>query len=156
MIFVTVGSQLPFGRLIDAMDGLAAVLDEDIVAQTGQIGPWQNLSTVTNLAPDAFAELFMAARVVVAHAGIGTVLSAERYRIPLILVPRRHILGEHRNDHQMATARALEGRTGIYVAWQVDAVADLLNRSSLMPVEAESNYSRDTFLIRLKRILEQS
>lgn len=105
MIFVTVGTQLPFTRLIDAMDEIAGRLDEEIIAQTGPgEGNWSNLDCRKNLEPEEFGKLFSAARVIVAHAGIGTILSARSRRKPLILLPRRFSFGEHRNDHQMATA----------------------------------------------------
>ena len=35
---------------------------------------------------------------------------------PIILVPRRAALGEHRNDHQLATVRQLAERPGILIA----------------------------------------
>lgn len=125
MIFVTVGTQLPFPRLIQAMDGLAAAHGLEVVAQTGpapapsDVG---HLTAMEHLAPDRFEALFAAADRVVAHAGIGTVLTAKRLQRPLILLPRRHALGEHRNDHQLATAKALEGMPGLHIAWDTAAL----------------------------------
>ena len=127
MIFATTGTQLPFPRLIAALDALAPSLDERIVAQTGpDPAAYAHLETHETLAPDRFDALFAEARVVIAHAGIGSILSARRHGRPLILVPRRADIGEHRNDHQLATARALEARAGLCVAWEVEALARLL------------------------------
>ena len=42
---------------------------------------------------------------IVAHAGMGTILTALEIGKPLLVMPRRAALGEHRNDHQLATAR---------------------------------------------------
>jgi UDP-N-acetylglucosamine transferase subunit ALG13 len=36
---------------------------------------------------------------------------------PLVILPRKAALGEHRNDHQMATARRFANRAGVTVAW---------------------------------------
>lgn len=136
MIFVTTGTQLPFPRLIRAMNDLAPTLDEPIVAQIGpDDGAYPALEIVGHLSPAAFEEHFSNARAVVAHAGIGTILSAKRLGKPLILVPRRHDQGEHRNDHQMATAREVEGRTGLHIAWEIADLAPLLTGPPLAAAE---------------------
>ena len=134
LIFVTTGTQLPFSRLVAEMDRIAERLDEPVIAQ---VGPDQsehsNLDLKGRMPPDEFDATFQAARVVVAHAGVGSVLSARRFEKPIILVPRRFALGEHRNDHQMATAKALEERNGIYVAWEVEDIEGLLLHEDLVP-----------------------
>ncbi|OGS50798.1 MAG: glucuronosyltransferase [Erythrobacter sp. RIFCSPHIGHO2_12_FULL_63_10] len=117
MILVTVGLQLGFDRLIEAMDDIAPHLPAKVVAQigAGSLVP-RNMEFHRRLEPGRFMELVERARVVVGHAGVGTVLTAEKYRKPLIVFPRSSDLGEHRNDHQRATANALAGRPGISVA----------------------------------------
>ena len=57
-----------------------------------------------------------AAELVVAHAGIGSVVTAGEHGKPIVLLPRRARLGEHRNDHQRDTVAHLAGRPGIFVA----------------------------------------
>ena len=117
MILVTVGMQLGFDRLIRAMDALAPQLGMPVVAQTGG-GTFRplNMDIRDRIAPDEFEALAGQARLVVSHAGIGTVLTAQRCGAPVVLMPRRAGRGEHRNDHQLATVKALEGRPGIFVA----------------------------------------
>ena len=139
MILVTTGTQLPFPRLVAAMDRLAPRLDERVVAQVGpDAGAYANLETHARLDPETFEALFKEARLIVAHAGIGTVLAACRHEKPLVLMPRRHSLGEHRNDHQLATAEALRGRTGLYLAREEDDLAELLTqRDALLPMRDE-------------------
>ncbi|NNK77886.1 MAG: hypothetical protein HKP40_04155 [Litoreibacter sp.] len=139
MIFVTTGTQLPFPRLIDAMNELAGALDERIVAQVGpDHGNWPSLECRTHLSPKAFEAHFREARVVVAHAGIGSILSARVFRKPLIIMPRQYALGEHRNDHQIATAREVSARPGLYVAHDQVALRVLLARSDLQKPNAGS------------------
>lgn len=136
MIFVTTGTQLSFPRLIGAMNDLGPGLGEEIIAQIGpDTGVYPNLKIVEHMTPAAFEEAFGTARIVVAHAGIGTILSSKRLGKPLVLVPRRHDLGEHRNDHQLATAREVEGRPGLHVAWDVTALPALLARTDLAPTD---------------------
>lgn len=52
----------------------------------------------------------------VAHAGMGSVLTALEHDKPMLLMPRRAALLETRNDHQVATLRWLESKPGIYPA----------------------------------------
>lgn len=117
MILVTVGMQLGFDRLIAAMDALAPELAMPVVAQTGK-GSYQvrHMEAHPSMAPAAFEALVKAAHLIVSHAGIGTVITAARCRTPIVLMPRRADLGEHRNDHQLATVRQLGGRPGILIA----------------------------------------
>jgi UDP-N-acetylglucosamine transferase subunit ALG13 len=127
MIFVTVGTDGPFDRLITAVDGWAQeTARTDVVAQIGrsklrpQAMRWQEF-----LDPLQFKEHFAAAELVIAHAGMGTILSALRYEKPLLVLPRRATLGEQRNEHQMATARRLAEMGKVNVAFDV---AELLAR----------------------------
>jgi len=117
VILVTVGMQLGFDRLIRAMDALAPGLGAPVIAQVGK-GAYRpiNMDARISIAPGEFERLVQHARLIVSHAGIGTVLTAARFGKPLVLVPRRAALGEHRNDHQLATVRQLAGRPGIVVA----------------------------------------
>lgn len=131
MIFVTTGTQLPFPRMIDAVARIASELDEEIIAQVGPDTTARDFETHGTLAPAQFADFFGRARVVVAHAGVGSILSAKKFGKPVILMPRRHDLGEHRNDHQMATATEVEGRAGVYVAWDETQLRDILARPDL-------------------------
>ena len=151
MIFVTVGTQLAFPRLVDAMDRFAAKDDEPVVAQTGEAanGRWSHLDVRPALAPDAFGTLMREARVVIAHAGIGTILSAQRFARPLILVPRKAELGEHRNDHQVATARQLENRLGLRVAWTIEALEAALEQETPPPMSPDGSPGRAAFLTAL-------
>ena len=136
MIFVTTGTQLPFPRLIRAMDAIAAELPEAVVAQIGpDNASYAHVEIANSLSPAEFEDHFTRARVVVAHAGIGTILSARRIGKPLILVPRRYDMGEHRNDHQLATAKEVEGRPGLYIAWETEALAPLLQSTDLVPAD---------------------
>jgi UDP-N-acetylglucosamine transferase subunit ALG13 len=154
VIFVTVGTQLPFPRLIAQMDEIAGRLDEDVFAQTGpDAGDVKHLKTLTQLTPPEFEEKFRTARVVVAHAGIGTILSAKRYGKPVILLPRRADLGEHRNDHQLATARQVEKLTGVHVAWEADDLEALIAREALEPANEEMSATHQALVDRLSAFI---
>jgi UDP-N-acetylglucosamine transferase subunit ALG13 len=70
-----------------------------------------------------------AADAIVAHAGMGTILTALELGTPIVVMPRRAALGEHRNDHQLATARRFAEQGSIAVAFdeeQLHARLDVL------------------------------
>lgn len=119
MIFVTVGTQLGFDRLITAMDDWTAAQNGavDVLAQIGesQLKP-KAMRWSQSISPTEFNAAVAEAEIIVAHAGMGSVLTALELGKPLVLMPRRADLKEHRNDHQLATARWLVSRDGIFVA----------------------------------------
>lgn len=128
MIFATVGTQIPFDRLIRILDRIAAETDEEIVAQTSREAQFvpEHLDTVAFLTPSEFDAMFRRARLVVAHAGMGTIISAMEQGKPLIVFPRKASLGEHRNDHQQATAAQMKASGTVAVAFDEDELRRLI------------------------------
>lgn len=120
MIFVSVGSAFPFDRLIRTMDDWAARegAGEEIFAQIGR-GTYHpaHMGWKPSITESEFAETVGRAGVMVSHAGMGSVITALRHQTPIVLLPRRFEQGEHTTDHQMATARWLEPKNGVFVAW---------------------------------------
>ena len=79
MIFVTVGSQMPFRRLVQAVDEWAQRNPTvEVLAQIGRDGTFQPvaLHAFESVPPARYAELVQASDLVVAHAGMGSVLTA--------------------------------------------------------------------------------
>jgi len=116
LIFVTVGSQMPFGRLVRAVDEWASCNPEvEVIAQVGDDDTSQatHLHSFSSVPPDRYVELIRTCDLVVGHAGMGTVLTALEHAKPMLLMPRRHALQETRNDHQLATLRWLKITPGI-------------------------------------------
>lgn len=124
MIFVTVGTQGPFDRLVRAVDRWAAATGRtDVLAQ---IGPraWRpsHVRWTASLEPAEFRRTFEEAELIVSHAGIGTLVAALELGKTIVVLPRRARLHEHRNDHQMATAEHFCRKHGVAVA---ESEADL-------------------------------
>jgi len=118
MIFATVGTQLPFDRLLLSLDGWAATRpDVPVMAQTGaSTQRFRNIATVGHVSQSEFRTRLREARVVVAHAGMGTILTAAELGKPLILMPRLARFGEHRNDHQLDTVSEMARLSNVTVA----------------------------------------
>ena len=130
MIFITVGTDMPFDRLIRTVDQWArSSAREDCFAQIGE-GGWRpsHIRHSEFLEPPEFKRLLAEARIVIAHAGMGTILSALQAEKPLLVMPRHAALGEQRNDHQIATARELERKLNLAVAYDETDLLEHLDR----------------------------
>lgn len=125
MIFVTIGSMYPFDRLIRLMDQWTLETGrDDVFAQIGSEGAFEptHMKWARSLSQTDFRQVVQDAELIVAHAGMGSVITAGQFAKPIVLLPRIMELGEHNTDHQLATAAWLRTRDGIYVA---DTDADL-------------------------------
>ncbi len=118
MIFVTIGSMMPFDRMIRAVDEIAArTPDQAFFAQIGE-GAYEpgHMAFARMLSRRDFAAKMAEADLVIAHAGMGSVISAMELRKPIVILPRLAAAGEVNTDHQTATARWLAAKPGIHVA----------------------------------------
>lgn len=131
-IFLTVGSQMPFDRLTRAVvqwareerdgdEAFSPPADEgkatpvpngpNILAQIGLSSLTSNetqpLRCVKTLAPSDYRQACLDSHLIVAHAGMGSILTAMELNRPLIVMPRRGSRRETRNDHQWDTAMKL-------------------------------------------------
>jgi UDP-N-acetylglucosamine transferase subunit ALG13 len=130
VIFVTVGTQLAFDRLVSAVDRWAGAAGRtDVFAQIGpsELSP-AHVRASRFVEPDEFARVASEARAIVAHAGMGSILTALQLGRPIVIMPRLARLKEHRNDHQLATCARFRGTPGVYVADNEDALAGHLGR----------------------------
>ncbi|MGK2908986.1 MAG: glycosyltransferase [Sphingobium sp.] len=154
MILVTVGTQLPFDRLIEIVDEAAPRVGRPILAQTG-LGKYvpKNIDWRQMIDPIEFAEILSRVSLIVAHAGIGTLLMAQKHQKPIIVLPRRASLGEHRNEHQMATVKALEKREGVYVAWTSEDVARFMAEPSLAPMPSSADLGKSRLLDKISTFI---
>ncbi len=129
MIFATVGTQLPFDRLLLGLESWAERNPGvPVLAQTGATSRrFRHIETVPQLGQSEFRACFDAARLVVAHAGMGTILSAAEVGKPLILMPRRARFDEHRNDHQQDTACEMARLSNVTVVEDGEALHSALD-----------------------------
>lgn len=159
MIFVTVGVQLPFDRLIQRVDHWAQVRDaaEPVFAQIGTSAYQPKNINFSDFLDLREAEgKFKECSLIVAHAGVGSILSALKYKKPLIVMPRLAKNHEHRNDHQLATAKWAGQIKGVNVAWDGDELVNLLQRTdALISGDLMSNYASEELLDNLKHYFQK-
>ncbi len=97
MIFITIGSAFPFDRLIQSMDDWAVATgrSEECLAQIGD-GSYEpkSMRWERTLSHGDYAASIKASKVVVSHAGMGSVITAMRSQVPIVMLPRRFEAGE--------------------------------------------------------------
>lgn len=158
MIFVTVGAQMPFDRLVAWADEWAGATGRrDVCAQVGtsDYAP-RHLEVLPFMDPPDFRARVEAADAVIAHAGMGTILTVLEIGRPLLVVPRLGARGETRNDHQVATARRFEQERLVQAAYdreQFMARADALERAT--PHPPIPGRASDALLARLRSFVEE-
>lgn len=165
MIFLTVGTQFPFDRLVKAVDELVGAngLDDKIFAQIGNSSyrP-KNFEAASELEKSVFDEHFNRADGIISHAGMGTITMALERRKPLLVMPRLRKYGEVVNDHQVAIARKFEERHYLLVAYgEADLPTKIEELKTFTPQErrpqTELVVARiSTFLNELSEPQEQS
>lgn len=156
MIFVTIGTQAPFDRFIRIIDEIAPSLKEPIIATTykGEYKP-QNIKTVDFLPPDEFNKLFNEARLIISHAGMGTIISAMNKQKPIIIFPRKASLGEHRNEHQMATAKKMEQLNYVYVAYNEEQLQTLIMTPDLKPLHQLGDFASQQLIKSISEFIKR-
>jgi len=152
LIFVTIGSQMPFDRLIIAVDEWAKDSGYEVFAQVGQTQyiP-QHIDWCNNLTPEQFLKKIRDASAVVSHAGMGTIITALELGKPIMIMPRRGDLRETRNDHQIATVKYFTTFDRVEVVMDekelVNGFKSLLSSSSLLKDHTPIGSYANDFLI---------
>jgi beta-1,4-N-acetylglucosaminyltransferase len=106
MIFVTVGTnEARFERLLDAVARVR--VDEPVLVQHGHSSATapSGAELVDFLGFDEMVATMRRARVVVTHAGVGSVMVALANGRRPVVVPRLQKFGEAVDDHQLQLAR---------------------------------------------------
>jgi UDP-N-acetylglucosamine transferase subunit ALG13 len=148
LVLVTVGTDHhPFDRLVRWVDGWLAREQAPPVRcrmQIGQAAPPRSAAADWEpyLAYETLRAAMVEAAAVVCHGGPGTILGVRQAGAVPIVVPRRHRLGEHVDDHQVAFARRLAAEGSILL---VDGEAELhrhLDRAAADPAAFRAPFER--------------
>jgi beta-1,4-N-acetylglucosaminyltransferase len=139
VIFVSVGMHHQgFDRLIRAMDALAPSLADAVIMQIGA-GSYEPLNArfFRFASSEEVDALVRDARVVVAHCGVGSIISALKHAVPVVVVPRLRRFAEHVDDHQLELARVLGESGRATVLYDVEGLQEAICRATPPPVVSD-------------------
>lgn len=153
---VTVGTVLPFDRLVNAVASLDPKdgCPSRIVAQVGTGGERPvGMDTRENIDFAEMTALLERAKVVFCHAGNGSLMSALQAGCRIVAMPRRADLGEHWDDHQREILQAFAARGVIEVAEDADDLQPALERALAKPA-ARARNDHSALIARLRTIMQ--
>lgn len=157
MIFVTVGLHTQeFERLIKKMDEIAGKIDEKVIMQIGhtKYKP-KNAEYFDFESYEKIQALNREARVVVCHAGAGSIMSVLEQGTLVIAVPRLKKHGEHIDDHQLDLVRTLAEEGKILAVYDVDDLEKALEDVNENPIKIKKDKRLVNFLNGYIRGLEK-
>jgi len=157
MIFLSVGSEFQFGRLVAAIDRLIgeSLLTEEVFAQIGYGGfQPQHMQWVATMPRSTFNRYIQESTAVISHAGMGTIIECLRMDKPLLVMPRLKRHKEHVNDHQVGTAKKFEERGSILVAYDTGDLPPKINQLKSFHPSPASLISRKAMVDYINRFLE--
>lgn len=158
MIIVTIGTMLPFDRLIQAMDRWAGLHpSQETFAQIGD-GAYEprNMTWSRFLAPSEFINRVRRSSLIVAHAGTGSFFLAAETNKPVVMLPRLAANREHTTDHQVHTARWLSQKSGVYVAMMEEELPAAIAKALAPGRRAASGltpYAPGPFIAEIRKFL---
>ncbi|WP_174296492.1 glycosyltransferase [Sphingomonas bacterium] len=138
-VFVTVGSMLPFDRLVQAVDMWAAahpLVDTFIQIGDGEYLP-RHAPWARRLTPADFGQRVAACDLFVAHAGIGSIVQALEASKQILVFARHASLGEHTTDHQLDTVARFRDTPGLAVADDVPALGGAMSALLSRPMRVD-------------------
>lgn len=157
MIFVTVGAQMPFDRLVRTVDQWARNQGHgEVFAQIGltEYCP-SNIQWTPFLSAEEFKQRYEAADVVVAHAGTGSIITALQLGKPILIMPRRASLRETRNDHQVATAEQFRRFDSVAVALdEYELIARLDDIGNLRGQQIIEPYASRELVVAIREFID--
>ncbi len=162
-LFVSVGSRLPMDRLLKSVDDFLEQHSD--YAAFAQIGPsklsLKHLQSTRWLNEREFEKALLDCDVFVSHAGMGNIIMASKYDKPIVVMPRRFELGEHINDHQLATVNGLRRHPNMLIVnREVDVEQAILtvskNSSVDVTQQTDFNSERKQLIENLKHFIDNA
>lgn len=120
LIFLTVGTQLPFDRLVNyALRYLQDYENVKFILQVGKNGVCpEDIECYQEIEHKKYNEILSKVDLIVAHCGMGVILTAAEIGKPIICCPRDASKNEHRNNHQFDTASAIQSFIPIVLTYE--------------------------------------
>lgn len=130
MIFASVGSMLPFDRLVRAVDEWARDNPaEEVLVQIGDGAYEPKHAPFVRLLPHTeYRQRLNDSTLFVAHVGMGSILQSLEARKQLLMLPRLASLREHTTDHQLHTAARFCDVQGLLIVDDSAALSAAMSR----------------------------
>lgn len=128
MIFVTLGTQdKQFKRLLEAVEKIDT--DEKIIAQVGSTKfTSKKMEIHQYLSTDEFQKYMNSARVIITHAGVGTILNGLKLHKKMVVAARRKEYKEHVNDHQIQLLETFANEGYIIPLYDFDKLQEAIDK----------------------------
>lgn len=153
-IFLTVGSQLPFNRLVEYCERIESQFPKKYKVFYQTCDSQKKIDKVNYidfLDASGFTQKVKESDIIVTHAGIGSIITSFLYSKYVVVVPREFQYGEHRNDHQLDTANELKH---IRVARDFESFSHAIENYQLEG--EESNVFNPDFYSKLENIIKEN
>lgn len=140
LIFVTLGTQdKKFKRLLDAIEKIE--INEKIIAQTGSTDFKSSKMEIHKfLSSDKFEEYMKDARIIISHAGVGTIIKGLELGKTMIVAPRLKEYKEHVNNHQLQILQSFSEEGYIIPLEDFNKLEETINEASnFIPKKFNSN-----------------
>lgn len=159
MIFVTVGHQIPFDRMVRLVDEWAGrTRRRDVYAQIGETDYCpKHIAFEKYLSRSQFDACLERCSRVVAHAGVGTIIQAIFKQKPLLVLPRLSSLRETRSDHQVGTAKHFAAQGQLLAAFDdTEFLAALDRLEAFTPRGGVGLQASPELLARIQAFLDET
>ncbi len=144
MILVMLGTQdKPFNRILKAVarEKKKGNIKDKIIAQIGCTNfKDDNIKTFDFSSKEEIESLIEKARIIITHAGVGTITECLSKDKKVIVVPRLKKYGEHTNDHQLQITKEFALKGYVLPLYDTKNLSKALNDiKTFKPVKYESN-----------------
>ncbi len=144
MILVLLGTQdKPFERILKAV---AKQIDkgnikEKVVAQIGCTSfEHKKIKTFDFVSKEEIEKLIEKAKLIITHAGVGTITECISKGKKVIVIPRLKKYGEHTNDHQLQITKEFAMKDYVLPLYDTKNLSKILEKAkTFKPVKYESN-----------------
>jgi UDP-N-acetylglucosamine transferase subunit ALG13 len=132
LIFVVLGThELPFTRLLKEVEELkkSGNITEEIIVQSGHTKYESDVMTLKPFVSyEEMEDLFEKARLVITHAGTGSVVTGLKKGKKVIAVARLQKYGEHNDDHQLELVDVFLEKGYILTWMENESLAEVLKQ----------------------------
>ncbi|MCC7552645.1 beta-1,4-galactosyltransferase [Candidatus Micrarchaeota archaeon] len=142
-IFVTIGTAIPFDRLIHKLNQINKNNIFDITAQIGKSNfQFININKIIDyLTPNELKKEIKRCDIVISHAGAGTIIDLIKLNKKCVLVPRLKEFEEAVDNHQVEICKELE-KEGACICYDISKLEELLPKATKVLKNKSKEYKK--------------